>query len=65
MDLKGLATMISGMVSKEVSKDRWDICSNCDKLTSRNRCKECGCFMIAKVKFKKASCPLGHWSTSE
>jgi len=65
MDLKGLSAMISGMVDKETSSARWDICNDCDELTARNRCKECGCFMVAKVKFKKAFCPLGKWGKSE
>lgn len=65
MDLKGLSVMIGGMVEKSVSSDRWTICKDCDGLRANNTCKECGCFMVAKTKFKKASCPLGKWGESE
>jgi len=56
--------MISGMVEKEVAKERFDICKDCEHLNSMNRCKKCGCFMVAKTKFKKASCPIGKWEAS-
>ena len=65
MDLKGLSAMISGMVDKKVSSERFDICKDCDKLTVMNTCRACGCFMKAKVKFKKAFCPLDKWGASE
>jgi len=65
MDLKGLSVMIGGMVEKEVSSKRFDICKDCDSLRANNTCKECGCYMIAKTKFKKASCPLDKWSATE
>jgi hypothetical protein len=42
-------------------KERLDICKDCDKLTAANTCKECGCFMPAKVKLKYAECPTNKW----
>ena len=44
------------------SLDRFSICEGCPKLIKlTSQCKECGCFMKAKVKLKEASCPLGKW----
>ena len=48
--------------SKEIAQKRMDICHSCEfllKLT--NQCKKCGCFMNAKTKLKKATCPIGKW----
>lgn len=45
--------------------DRWRICKGCDQLDATFRCKECGCFMKAKVKLSSASCPLGKWAEEE
>lgn len=61
MDLKGLSAMISGMVDRNIAEERFDICEACEHLTSMNRCRRCGCFMKAKVKFKRASCPARKW----
>ena len=65
MDLLGLSALIGGRVSKKVEEKRWSHCSGCTFLTKRNRCKKCGCFMKAKVKYKGASCPIGIWSKEE
>ena len=44
------------------SKKRLNICKACEKYDSLfGRCKECGCFMILKVKFSKTKCPLNKW----
>jgi hypothetical protein len=48
-------------VTKDEEEKRYDICKGCDKLTVTNNCKECGCFMPAKVKLKYAECPIGKW----
>lgn len=48
--------------SKEISEQRYSICKDCPELIKLTKqCKKCGCFMIAKSKLKKASCPLGKW----
>lgn len=47
--------------SEEEQTKRYDICEGCDKLTVAKTCKECGCFMPAKVKLKHAVCPLNKW----
>ena len=50
-----------GWASKEEWENRIKECSNCEHLTKSMRCKECGCFMKAKVRIKGAACPLGKW----
>jgi hypothetical protein len=40
---------------------RIELCKSCDRLNTFNLCKECSCFMPAKVRLKKARCPLGKW----
>tara|TARA_R110001583_G_scaffold150282_1_gene302325 strand:+ start:129 stop:326 length:198 start_codon:yes stop_codon:yes gene_type:complete len=61
MDLMGLSSLVSGRVDKKTENKRWDHCQGCTFLMKANRCKKCGCFMEAKVKFKGASCPIGIW----
>lgn len=49
-------------VSDEQAELRFKVCLQCPKLIkTTNQCKECGCFMKAKVKLKEASCPLNFW----
>ena len=50
------------IAAPELSKERYDICKECDRFFSlTTTCKECGCFMIAKTKMASAKCPLGKW----
>ncbi len=65
LDLKGLKVLAQGRVKKEIEKERWDICKECPDLNKLNRCLHCGCFMKAKVKYKKASCPLAIWDAEK
>ncbi len=45
-----------------LSKERYGICRSCPELIKLTKqCKKCGCFMIAKTKLQKATCPLGKW----
>ena len=46
---------------KELGVARMKVCLDCDRLTPIKTCKECGCFMVAKTKLEKATCPLGKW----
>jgi hypothetical protein len=46
---------------EELAKKRIEICVNCDKLTKRNFCKVCGCYMPAKVRSRKSKCLKGLW----
>ncbi len=49
-------------LSKEDADARLDICKACPELIQiTTTCKKCGCFMAAKVKLAKASCPLNKW----
>ena len=49
-------------VTKDFSDTRFAICEACPSLIKiTSQCKECGCFMKAKVKIQSANCPLGKW----
>ena len=66
VDFMGLSSLVSGRVSEEVEKKRWEHCKDCTFLKKKlNTCSKCGCFMKMKVKFKKAKCPIGIWGTDE
>lgn len=53
-------------VSKENAEARLSICKTCPELIQlTSTCKKCGCFMTAKVKLSKASCPLEKWSSEQ
>jgi hypothetical protein len=48
--------------TEEKSLDRFEICKACPELISlTSQCKKCGCFMAAKTKLEKATCPIGKW----
>jgi hypothetical protein len=48
--------------SEEKANGRYEICKACPELIQATKqCKKCGCFMAAKVKLEKASCPVGKW----
>jgi len=48
--------------NSDVAKERYSICKACPELIKMTtQCKKCGCFMFAKTKLEKASCPLGKW----
>jgi hypothetical protein len=46
---------------EEKAKKRINICVGCDKLTKRNYCKICGCYMPAKVRSLKSKCEIKKW----
>lgn len=49
-------------VDASISEARYSICKECSffiKLTKQ--CEKCGCFMFAKTKLEKATCPIGKW----
>lgn len=49
--------------TQQEAQERYDICKTCDSFRSITcTCKECKCFMKAKVKVRLMSCPLGKWS---
>jgi hypothetical protein len=48
--------------STEVVKERALACKGCEKLTAVvHVCKECGCFMPAKILLANMTCPIGKW----
>lgn len=52
----------SEWASEEDANKRYSICQECPELIQLTKnCKKCGCFMIAKTKLAKASCPLRKW----
>lgn len=40
---------------------RMATCEGCPSLLATKQCRECGCFMPAKVKLLHAVCPKGYW----
>lgn len=49
-------------VPENVQKERYDICSNCDRLHKLLKtCQICHCVMPIKTKLPGASCPLSKW----
>jgi hypothetical protein len=49
-------------VDTSIASQRYAECLTCDRFRRLSRqCKECGCFMLVKVRVKSASCPLGKW----
>lgn len=46
----------------ELAQKRYSICLECPELfQATKQCKKCGCFMAAKTKLEKATCPMGKW----
>lgn len=46
---------------KEESERRYAICQACPNFRATLTCSLCGCFMPAKVKLTRASCPDSRW----
>lgn len=42
---------------------RIDKCKGCAHLSVLHVCKQCGCFMPAKVRMQSARCPIGMWES--
>lgn len=57
------AAVESGLIlDSKGAEDRLNICNECPSLFKpTSTCKECGCFMTAKVRLVNASCPLEKW----
>lgn len=49
------------IAKKEIAQARFDICKQCPRLSERNICNFCNCYMPIKVKFARASCPANKW----
>lgn len=52
-------------VKHEESEKRREICKKCEEYDKKwDRCRQCGCFISIKTKFKSAKCPLDKWCCS-
>lgn len=40
---------------------RMEICNQCPFKGDDQRCGKCGCFLPAKTRVKKSTCPIGRW----
>tara|TARA_R110000851_G_scaffold71614_3_gene159201 strand:+ start:5301 stop:5516 length:216 start_codon:yes stop_codon:yes gene_type:complete len=52
------------IASKEIvflSDSRMKICKECPSKSKENVCMECGCYLPAKTKSKRETCPLKKW----
>lgn len=57
-----LVKLTTEWASEESSSMRYNICKACPEFISiTKQCKKCGCFMYAKTKLEKATCPIGKW----
>jgi len=57
--VKSAADLATGGVTDP--KERMDICNSCPFKGDDNRCGKCGCFLPAKTRVKKSSCPISRW----
>ena len=53
------------IVPSEVAQERYEICQECEHITSEDQCSKCGCYMTAKVNFAPIGCPIKMWSVYE
>ena len=46
----------------EQAEERYSICKSCSEFNpTLYNCKQCGCFMLVKVRLLNSECPLGKW----
>jgi len=57
--LKSAGQLATGGVTDPSA--RMDICNTCRFKGDDNRCGKCGCFLPAKTRVKRSSCPIGRW----
>ena len=60
---KSLAQTAGQLVSGGLTDpaERMKICESCPFMSGDKRCGKCGCFLPAKTRVKKSSCPIGRW----
>lgn len=46
---------------EKIATERIVTCLDCEKITSEKKCGLCGCYMPAKVRSLKSTCPLKKW----
>ena len=61
------------LATKEQQKERYLVCEQCDQVSRKNgmptgatilsddKCQECGCKVLEKIKYATEACPLGKW----
>ena len=50
------------LVTEDVYINRMNICKGCEFFRQNDsRCSKCGCFMEAKTRFVKTTCPIEKW----
>jgi hypothetical protein len=53
------------VVTEEVYNTRMNICNTCEFFRKVDkRCSKCGCFMEAKTRFKRTTCPMNKWESA-
>ena len=57
--VKSAADVVSGGLTDP--EERMKICKTCPFMGDDKRCGKCGCFLPAKTRVKKSSCPIGRW----
>ena len=57
------------LMIEEVSKERIDICNNCEHVSTKHEtlrpdlhCTDCGCTLAAKTKCLSCKCPKDKWT---
>ena len=51
---------------KGLKEKRMDVCHQCEWFDpQQQRCKKCGCYLVAKASVIGAKCPLGLWDGLE
>ena len=59
LDLSAPTNMFA---SDELKEERMNICKKCEHYSARQiRCKQCGCWLVQKVKFTSSTCPIEKW----
>lgn len=54
------------LVTEHVYNARMNLCNGCEFfIKDVKRCTQCGCFMEAKTRLKKAFCPIHKWEMSQ
>lgn len=57
--IKSAADLATGGVTDPTA--RMEICQRCPFMGDDKRCGKCGCFLPAKTRVAKSSCPIGLW----
>jgi recombinational DNA repair protein RecR len=56
-----MAEALNVFSSYEESTARMETCEGCENLQVTKQCAICHCFMPAKVRLARSSCPKGLW----